>query len=56
MAWNAFSMAEYDADRFFDAVGIIHHEFVPESTTVSSHHYLGVIERLYARMCHVRID
>jgi hypothetical protein len=38
-----------NADHFLDAARITHCEFVPESTTVNSHYYLGVMERLYAR-------
>lgn len=37
----------------FYAAGIVHCVFVPEGTTVNSH-YLGVMERLYAHMPHVR--
>jgi Transposase. len=39
---------------FLDVAGIIHREFVPERTTVNSRYYLGVLERLYARMRHVK--
>jgi hypothetical protein len=52
MAWNEFSPAEESQVAkivsrhcwsFFNAAGIIHHEFVPEGTTVKSHYYLGVM-------------
>jgi hypothetical protein len=35
---------------FFDIGGMIHKEFVPQGTTVNSHYYLGVMQRLYERM------
>jgi len=41
---------------FFDARGIIHHEFVPPNTTVNKKFYKGVMTRLLARMRRVRKD
>jgi hypothetical protein len=40
----------------FDIRGIMHKEFVPQGTTVNSHYYLGVMQRLYERMRRVRRD
>ena len=31
---------------FFDIKGIVHHEFVPQGTTVNQHYYLEVLKRL----------
>jgi hypothetical protein len=36
---------------FFDAKGIIHHEFVPGKQTVNSKFYKEVIKRLITRVC-----
>jgi hypothetical protein len=33
---------------FFDAKGIIHHEFVPEKQTINDKFYKAVIKRLIA--------
>ena len=41
---------------FFDAQGLIHHEFVPEGKTVNSEMYEGILERLLARIRRVRPD
>jgi len=35
---------------FYDAKGIIHHEFVPEGQTVTGSFYLSVLERLWKRI------
>jgi hypothetical protein len=40
----------------FDIRRTIHKEFVPQGTTVNSHCYLGVMQRLYERMHRVRRD
>ena len=60
MAWNQFSSAEDiqitkivrqdNADRYFDAVGIIHLEFIPVGTTMKSHFYFVVLNHLYVSM------
>jgi hypothetical protein len=39
---------------FFDVKGVIHHEFVPEKQTVNSKFYKVMINRLIARVRHVR--
>jgi hypothetical protein len=39
---------------FFDAKGIIHHEFVPEKEIVNGKFYKEVIMRLNAQVHHVR--
>jgi hypothetical protein len=39
---------------FFDAKGIIHHEFVPEKQTVNSKFYKDVTKRFIARVHRVR--
>ena len=39
---------------FFDARGIIHHEFVPPNTTVNKEFYKEVLKRLLARMRRIR--
>jgi hypothetical protein len=36
-----------NADRYFDAAGIIYLELVPAGTTVKSHYYFVVLKRLY---------
>ena len=66
MAWNEFCTAEEIriaqiacqdiADRFCYAAGITYREFVPEDITVNTHSYLDVMNRLYARMHHVRCE
>lgn len=65
MAWNEFFPEQEiqvakiacqdsaDLFFFFYAAGILRCEFVPKGTTVNNH-YLGVMERLYAHMRHVR--
>ena len=35
---------------FFDSEGMIHKEFVPEGSTVNGQYYLGMIQRLLARI------
>jgi hypothetical protein len=40
----------------FDIRGIIHKECIPQGTTVNSHCYLGVMQRLYEHMRRVRRD
>jgi hypothetical protein len=35
---------------FFDSKGITHKEFLPESQRVNSDYYLGVLDRLWARI------
>lgn len=69
IAWDKFSPAEEslaaqiscqdNADLFLpffslDASCIVHHEFVPEGTTVNSSYYSGVVERLYAHLRRVQ--
>lgn len=39
---------------FFDAKGIVHHEFVPAGQTVNAQYYKGVLQRLNARVTRVR--
>jgi hypothetical protein len=39
---------------FFDSKGIIHQEFLPEGQTVNSDYYLGVLNRLWARILRIR--
>jgi hypothetical protein len=39
---------------FFDAKGIIHHEFVSEKQTVNGKFYKEVIKRLITRVHHFR--
>jgi hypothetical protein len=39
---------------FFDAEGIIHHEFVPEKQTVNGKFYKVAIKRLIAKVHRVR--
>lgn len=39
---------------FFDIQGIIHHEYVPAGQTVTGQFYVGVLERLRARIFRVR--
>jgi histone-lysine N-methyltransferase SETMAR len=39
---------------FFDALGVIYREFVPEGQTVNGQFCLGVMERLLKRICRVR--
>jgi hypothetical protein len=39
---------------FFDAVGIIHREFLPEKQTVNGKFYKEVIKRLITRVHHLR--
>jgi hypothetical protein len=41
---------------FFDIRGIVRKDFVPQGTTVNSHCYLGVMQRLYERMRRVIRD
>lgn len=41
---------------FFDHRGIVHHEFVPEGTTVNQHFYKEVLGRLISRVRRVRRD
>jgi hypothetical protein len=43
-----------NADRYFDAAGIIHLEFVPVDTTIKSRYYFLVSKRLYVSMYRVR--
>ena len=38
----------------FDYKGMIHKEFVPEGFRVNRQYYLGVMQRLLARICRVR--
>jgi uncharacterized membrane protein len=37
-------------DRYLDAAEVIPGEFISGGTTVNNHCYLGVMERLYARI------
>ena len=39
---------------FFDSEGMIHKEFVPEGSTVNGQYYLGMMQRLLARIRRVR--
>ena len=39
---------------FLDSKGIIHKEFLPEGQTVNAHYYLGVLNRLWARILQIR--
>jgi hypothetical protein len=41
---------------FFDAKGILHHEFVPEKQTVNSKFYEEVIKKLIALVHRVRAE
>jgi histone-lysine N-methyltransferase SETMAR len=40
--------------NFFNAQGVINHEFVPEGQTVNGQFYLGVMEQLLKQIHHVR--
>ena len=39
---------------FFDSEGMFHKEFVPEGSTVNGQYYLGMMQRLLARIHTVR--
>jgi len=56
-SWKDFSPAEDRkirvsvlSDRYLEVAEVIPSEFIPGGTTVNSHCYLGVMERLYARI------
>ncbi len=46
---------EGDARLFFDARGIVHHEFVPPHETVMKKFYHEVLDRLRVQIARVRI-
>ncbi len=39
---------------FFDSLGIVHLQFVPQEQTVNQHFYREVLEKLRKRVMHVR--
>jgi len=42
--------SEDDVNRFFDAEGVIHGEFVPEGQKVNAEFCVGVLDRLLKRI------